>query len=258
MSGFGFRVVAEITPTIGGNLIIPASAASYSTDRLAADSIVALFGSGLADESRSATGNTLPLSLGGVSVFIRDQSGSEYAAPIFFVSPGHVNIQIPSGVAMGTATVFGVNRGNIQSTGPLEISTVSPGLFTADASGKGIAAGLVLRIKANGDQIYEPIVQYDQATGTFTALPIDVSDNTDHAYLILFSTGIRHLTGLGSVTATIGGEPAEVTYAGTQNEYRGLDQCNIRLPQSLKGRGTVSVNLTVDNVAANPVLLRIK
>lgn len=258
VSGFGFRVVAEITPTIGSNLIIPASAASYSTDRLAADSIVTLFGSGLADESQSATGNTLPLSLGGASIFIRDQSGSEYAAPIFFVSPGQINIQIPSGVAIGPATVFGVNRGNIQSTGPLEISTVSPGLFTADASGKGVAAGLVLRITVNGDQIYEPIALYDQATGTFTALPIDVSDSTGHTYLILFGTGIRHHMGLDSITATIGGESAEISYAGMQNEYRGLDQCNIRLPQSLKGRGTVSVNIIVDNVAANPVSLRIK
>lgn len=258
VSGFGFRVVAEITPTIGSNLIIPASAASYSTDRMAVDSIVTLFGSGLAEESQSATGNTLPLSLGGASVFIRDQSGSEYAAPIFFVSPGQINIQIPSSVATGPATVFGVNRGNIQSTGPLEISTVSPGLFTADASGKGVAAGLVLRITANGDQIYEPIARYDQSTGRFTALPIDVSDSTGHAYLILFGTGIRHHMGLGGITATIGGESAEVTYSGMQGEYRGLDQCNIRLPQSLKGRGTVSVSLTIDNVDANPVLLKIK
>ena len=258
VSGFGFRVVAEIAPTIGGNPIIPASAASYSTGRLAADSIVALFGSGLADEPQSASGNTLPLSLGGVSVFIRDHAGNEYATPIFFASPDQINIQIPSGVAMGPATIFGVKRGNIQSTGPLEISALSPGLFTADASGKGVAAGFVIRINANGDQKYEPIAMYDQTTGTFSALPIDVRDVSDQTYLILFGTGIRHRSGLGSVTATVGGEPAEVTYAGIQKEYRGLDQCNIRLPQSLTGRGTVSVKLTVDNIDANPVLLRIK
>lgn len=258
ISGFGFRVVAEITPSIGNNPVTPASAASYSTGRLAADSIVALFGSGLSDLSQSAPGTVLPLSLAGVSVFIRDQLGNEHAAPLFFASPGQINIQIPPAVALGPGNVFVVNRGSFQSTGPMEIAKVSPGLFAADSTGKGVAAALVLRVKANGEQTYEPIARFDQATMAFAALPIEVGDSAEEVYLALFGTGFRHRMDSGNVTATVGGEAVEVLYAGEQSEYPGVDQCNLRLPKSLAGRGIVNVNLTVDQIVANPVTLWIK
>jgi len=40
------------------------------------------------------------------------------------------------------------------------INTVAPSLFTADASGQGVAA-IALLVKADGSQSYEPIAQFD-------------------------------------------------------------------------------------------------
>jgi uncharacterized protein (TIGR03437 family) len=62
---------------------------------------------------------------------------------------------------------------------------------------------------------------------------------------------------LAAVTAKIGGQDAEVLYAGAQGGYAGLDQVNIRVPRSLIGRGDVDVVLRVDNKMANAVVVRI-
>jgi uncharacterized protein (TIGR03437 family) len=55
------------------------------------------------------------------------------------------------------------------------------------------------------------------------------------------------------VFAQIGGQPAEVLYAGGQAAYAGLDQVNLRVPRSLAGKGEAPIVLTVDGVAANTV-----
>jgi uncharacterized protein (TIGR03437 family) len=60
------------------------------------------------------------------------------------------------------------------------------------------------------------------------------------------------------VKAKIGGEDAEVLYAGPQSEYPGLDQVNLKLSPALRGRGTVDISLTVDNKAANSLTMAVK
>jgi uncharacterized protein (TIGR03437 family) len=48
-----------------------------------------------------------------------------------------------------------------------------------------------------------------------------------------------------------------VSYAGPQPEYPGLDQVNVLLPRSLRGRGEVNVALTVDGKAANTLRVNV-
>jgi uncharacterized protein (TIGR03437 family) len=60
------------------------------------------------------------------------------------------------------------------------------------------------------------------------------------------------------VTATIGGTPVEVLFAGAQGQLVGLDQANLRLPRTLIGRGAVNVILTVNGVASNTVLINVQ
>lgn len=60
------------------------------------------------------------------------------------------------------------------------------------------------------------------------------------------------------MSATIGGASTEVSYAGAQGSYVGLDQANIRIPASLAGRGEVNVALTVSGKAANAVTINVK
>lgn len=79
---------------------------------------------------------------------------------------------------------------------------------------------------------------------------------SDQVVLELFGTGIRGHS--GTVASKIGSETLPVAYAGPQGVYVGLDQVNILLPKSLRGAGNVTVQLTVDGQAANPVMLNFK
>lgn len=77
-------------------------------------------------------------------------------------------------------------------------------------------------------------------------------------YLILYGIGVHLRSSLSGVTATIGGTPATVSYAGAQPDFVGLDQINILIPRSLIGRGLVDVVLNVEGKAANTVKVSIK
>ena len=57
---------------------------------------------------------------------------------------------------------------------------------------------------------------------------------------------------------TLGGIPLQVSYAGAQASYAGLDQINVLLDRSLIGGGPLTLQLTVDGIAANPVTVNIK
>ena len=144
------------------------------------------------------------------------------------------------------------------AAGNLQISSVAPALFSANASGQGVASATVLRLKGNGAQSYEPVAQYDSGLQRFVAVPIDIGQNTDQVFLVLFGSGIRNRSSLVGVVAQIGGTAAEVLYAGAQGGFAGLDQLNIRVPRSLAGRGEVDVVVLVDGKAANTVRVNIR
>jgi uncharacterized protein (TIGR03437 family) len=113
-------------------------------------------------------------------------------------------------------------------------------------------------VKADGSQSYEPIAQFDAAQNRFVASPLDLGPGTDQVYLVLFGTGIRHRSSLASVIATIGGANAEVSFAGVQVDFVGLDQINMPVPRSLGGRGEVDVLLMVESQMANAAPVNIK
>jgi uncharacterized protein (TIGR03437 family) len=257
-TGFGFRVAAEFTSIIGSGSVAATSAASYSGSNLATESIAVLFGGNLSGPAQVASTVPLPTSLAGASVTIKDSRGNEHLSPLFFASPNQINFQVPVGVATGPAVVSVVTNGVIGSTGPMEVASVSPGLFSADASGAGLAAAIVLRVKSDGAQVYEPIAQFDQASRRFVAVPIDVSSPAEQVFLLLFGTGFRNRGSLAAVTAMVGGVGAEVSFAGAQGGLVGLDQCNLRLPPSLAGRGEVDVVLSAEGKASNAVKVRIR
>ena len=74
----------------------------------------------------------------------------------------------------------------------------------------------------------------------------------------LYSTGIRGRSSLAAVTGKFGSTSLAPLYAGPQGTYVGLDQINFLLPQFLRGAGNVTVQLSMDGQAANPVTLNFK
>jgi uncharacterized protein (TIGR03437 family) len=246
-----------LTATLTGALA-SVSAASFSATELASESIVAAFGVGLATTTQIATTLPLPTDLAGTKVTVRDNAGMAYDAPLFFVSAAQVNYLMPAGLALGPATVTITSGDGRISAGTVSISTIAPALFTANASGQGMATGVAFRVKAGGQQSFEEIVRYDQAQGKFVAVPIDLGPESDQVFLILFGTGLRYRSSLTTTTAKIGGINSDVLYAGSQGGFAGLDQINLHLSRSLIGRGEVDVGLTTDGKITNQVKVNFK
>jgi len=127
-----------------------------------------------------------------------------------------------------------------------------------DSSGQGLAAAVVLRVRQDNSQVYEPMVRFDPTQNRFVAIPIDLSDGSEQVFLILFGTGLRNRSALANVRAKIGSENAQVSYAGSQGLLAGLDQVNLRLLPTLRGSGNISVELVMDGRAANHVMINVK
>ncbi len=237
---------------------VSVSAASYAPEApVATEAIVSAFGINLASGALAAASLPLPTTLAGTSIIVKDSAGTERLAPLFFVSPTQINYQIPPGTTTGTATITINNSAGAFSSGTMQIGRVMPGIFAADASGKGIAAGQVQRVR-NMVSTFEQMVRFDPMQNKFISLPIDLGPVTDQVYLVLYGTGLRFRTALTAVKATVGGVVVNVVYAGTQTDYIGLDQVNILLPRTLLGRGEVDVVLAVDGQVANTVRVNIK
>jgi uncharacterized protein (TIGR03437 family) len=230
-----------------------ANAAGYSAYHAAPDEIMSVFGANLASGSASATAVPLPLSLAGTSVKITDQAGVDHTAPLYFAAPNQVNLLIPSEVPLGPVRITVTNSNG--DTFPIVTAATgtSPGLFAANADGRGIAAAQVVRVFKDGSQSVENVAKLDAAQKLFVPAPI--SFGSEQLFLTLYGTGIRHTQGQSSVTCTINGQDLPVLFAGAQPTFLGLDQINVRLPASFAGTGVATVVIRVDGQASNPVTL---
>ncbi|HQR36614.1 MAG TPA: NF038122 family metalloprotease [Blastocatellia bacterium] len=234
------------------------SAASFTGQSLASEAIVAAFGQNLAMQFAVAESLPLPTTLAGTTVRVRDSAGIERLAPLFFVAPSQINYQIPAGTAAGEAMVTITSGESFVSTGVIHIAAVAPGFFSAASNGQGAAAAVALRIKANGVQSYEPVARYDAAQNRFIAFPIDLGEESDQVYLILFGTGFRHQRDLSNVVVKLDDVETAVLFAGPQGEFEGLDQLNLRIPRNLAGRGEVEVIVNMGGYEANRVRIHLK
>src|SRR5581483_5909173 len=215
------------------------SAASYGISAIAGKSIVAAFGTNLTTATTGATAQPLPLTLSGTSIRIKDRTGTERDAPLFYVSPTQINYQIPEGTAAGPATITVTGNVGQTSTGTLIIAAAAPSLFTLDLSGNG------------------PGVAQDAFT--FTGPPFAATRATGEPNILAF-----YGTGLGadatdvdgnvsaSVQVRIDGKPAEVLYAGRAPGFAGLNQLNVVLPAGITS-GTHTVVVSRNGLASNVV-----
>ncbi len=239
-----------------GALLSNVSAADFMVGPVAPESIVTGFAPDLAAFEESAVSVPLPTALAGLTVVVRDSMDSERLARLFYCGPGQVNYLVPAGTAPGEATVQVLRSGVVVASGTLQVAAVAPALFTANSSGMGIASALVLRIKADGTQSYEPVARFEAGAKAFVAEPIDVGPESDRLFLILFGTGFRYGSGLDGVTASVGGLNTAVLFAGPHSVFAGVDQINLPLDRSLAGRGTLDVDVTADGQAANTVQIQ--
>jgi uncharacterized protein (TIGR03437 family) len=104
-----------------------------------------------------------------------------------------------------------------------------------------------------GTQIFEPLIMFDPMQNRYVPRPVVIGPEGERVFLVLFGTGFRHNSGISAVAAILDGLRLPATFAGAQGNLTGVDQLNIELAQSLKGRGQVILNCTINGRAANPV-----
>ncbi|MGH9803100.1 MAG: choice-of-anchor V domain-containing protein [Blastocatellia bacterium] len=248
------RNASAEAPVAIASVATVSSASFVQNVALAQNMIVSAFSTAaLSQNVVIASTNPLPTILDGTEIEVRDFTSTSRKAGLFFVAPSQINYWIPSGTPNGIATISVKRNGSVVAESTITIETVSPGLFTANASGIGVPAAVALRVVGT-TQTFESIFTTQNGQPVATALNITNGD----LYLIGFGTGIVGAQA-SSISATIGGTATPILGVAAAPGFVGLDQVNIGpIPKSLAGRGIVNVVLTVSGKIANTVTINIQ
>lgn len=236
-----------LTEQTTSRIIAAASAASFK-NVAAPGEIIALFGAGLASGRFTATTQPLPTTLTGVQVLVNGTP-----APLFFVSPGQINFQVPlstaattnsPGFPSGTALLEVVNNSQLIRLGTLQVAPITPGLFTTTANGRGAVSAI------------------DAVRGN--SAPFDAKQANGQPNIIaLFGTGFgadatdTNGNQAGSTQVTFDGVAGTVLYAGRAPGFTGLNQINVQFPANITA-GTRTMIISRNGLASAPVTVTIR
>jgi uncharacterized protein (TIGR03437 family) len=205
--------------SIGG--VVSSAANPYGTG-IAAGSLASVYGQNFTDSTEQAITLPLPSQLGGVGVKI-----GGYAAPLLFVSPSQINLEVPSEVTPGNATVQ-ISGPSGTASGTVKIAESQPGMFVNYAASS------------------QPIIVNAEGSLNDGAHPAHPGD-----FIVLYMTGQGPLDrrvpdGAAApsdpparaalpVSVTIGGLNAPVAFAGLTPTLAGLFQVNVQVPVIYSG-----------------------
>jgi uncharacterized protein (TIGR03437 family) len=168
-----------------------------------------VFGTGLAPVTRSANSLPLPLDVAGVSATVNGVS-----APLYYVSPGQINVQVPYETGTGLA-ILGVNNNGQVASFPFTVGPAAPGLFTAP-DGTLAPSGT-----ARQGQTAVAFITGEGDTTTFLVTGASPPSGTATSRLPRPRL---------PVTVTVGGLAATVSFAGTPVGLAGVSQVNFIVP----------------------------
>jgi uncharacterized protein (TIGR03437 family) len=198
--------------------------------------VLSVFGTELATAVQAAASLPLPLSLAGTSATVNGVS-----APLYFVSPGQLNVQVPYETPLGPA-VLAVNNNGRVAIFPFSVSITAPGIFAgADGSLAPNPAGsrgqlLLAFITGDGDQ--SPTL----ATGATPSTDIPVS---------------RLPKPRLPVSLTVGGVDAPIAFVGVPYGLSGVTQINFTVPDGAPS-GEQAVVVNVGGVPSKPAKLTVQ
>jgi uncharacterized protein (TIGR03437 family) len=227
-----FKVwITKFGPNIYTGGVRPAAGVPPGPVDVAGDSLISIYGSGLATTVASAY--PWVLQLAGTTVTI---DGS--ACLLYYAGPSQVNALVPPNLAFGRH-LLRLQNSQGQQIFTLMIDPIVPALFSS--------AGYASALHSN----YQPVSSSNPAArGEIISL---------------------YATGLGPVTAQnglqyanaipkvlINGVSSEVTFAGRAPGFQGLDQINVQIPAGVSAGSSIPVVVVSGNRTSNQVLLPIK
>jgi uncharacterized protein (TIGR03437 family) len=233
------NAVRLLTPSGGGvTAAAVVNGASNQPGAISPGEVVVIYGSSLGPSDLVTftlnSNGQVPTNTGGTSVFFNGAP-----APVLYSSAGQVGAIVPYNVSGSLVQMFVQYRNSTSGLVNLSLATMTPAIFTAGGTGTGQAAALNQDNSVNGAS--KPakageVVQFfiagvgqtnpPGADGTLNAQPLPVPQAT--------------------VTATVGGRPATVTFAGgAPGLVAGVTQVNVQVPNGLTAGNTVPVVITL-------------
>ena len=165
------RAVLDRVPYIPSSGIRNAAGATPDAV-VAAGSIASILGLNLAGDQAASPDGPLSQALGDVTVRLGAR-----LLPLFFVSPGQINIQLPSGLPEGPQTLTVRWEGKPETTGVFTIARNAPGLFNTVIDGR--AFGMVMHEDGSPVSIDSPARRGEIVTilgtgfGPYDRAPLD-------------------------------------------------------------------------------------
>jgi uncharacterized protein (TIGR03437 family) len=209
------------------------NAASGQANIIAPGSLVAVYGTG--NISISPARFPIPTNVNGVTMTINNT-----AMPLLFGSNGQINGQVPFEVTAGAGVLSLSVNGNVLGSTNFVLQAAAPGLFLL---GQGRAAVLNSDFSINTATKPASVGTYIAAFMTGLG-PVDNPVPTGQPTP---ATPLSHVT--SPVTATIGGQPATVLFAGLAPGFAGVYQVNLTVPQL--AAGDYPLQVTVAGVPSN-------
>jgi uncharacterized protein (TIGR03437 family) len=221
-------------PTITqGGVVSAASPVSFTP--LAPGGIISIYGSLLADRTSAAQSIPLPATMGNTNVIIGGQT-----VPLFFVSQGQINAAVPFGLNTNTTQSLLIQRDlTLSSPVAIDIADAQPGAFQSSGSAivedyRGTAPAFLVTPSAPA-QAGDFLVLYCAGLGV-TNPPVGDGVASPSSPLAQTET---------PVTVSIGGQNANVAFAGLTPTLVGLYQVNVTMPAGVTPGNAVPVMLTV-------------
>jgi uncharacterized protein (TIGR03437 family) len=199
-------------------------------------SVFSVFGSGLSPVTQSVSNAPLPVSISGVEVLVNG-----IAAPLYYVAPGQLNLQIPYETTVGGSAVVSVNNNGTVTTQAFPVAAAAPGIFT-DASKQLVptssaAVGQEIAFYITGAGAVQPSIPDGAAPAASTAIA-DLPLPAQRA------------------TVTIGGATATIDFIGIPWGLVGVTQVNVTVPNGIQA-GAQPVVVNVGGVSSAPASISI-
>jgi len=254
-SAFGSNQQDGFIANLALPAIIPAIAsggvqngATFLPTAVAPGSVVTIKGTNLAGLRGAAMATPLANSMGGVTVSVNGMP-----APLFYVSPTQINVQLPYEVTPGAAALSVNACGGTSAVANFTVAAAAPYILL----GGGTQA-----LIQNPDYSLNTPARPAHAGDTVTVYLIGIGA-LDNAVATGAAAGTSVLSrAKATSSATIGGQPAQVAFLGLTPGFVGLAQANIVVP-NLGGsqftlNGQYNLTLTVGGVASNTVQLNVQ
>jgi uncharacterized protein (TIGR03437 family) len=177
----------------------------------------------------------LPGSLGGVSVLVNG-----VAAPVLYENSGQVNFQMPWETQAGPATVVVSTNGLASAAVNITVQAAAPGIFVQGTHAAALNSDYSLNSSSSPTKAGGTILAYLTGAGAVSNQPPDG-----------VGAGFDPLSSVTStVSATIGGQSAVVSFAGLAPGFVGLWQVNVVVPSGVT-QGDLPLIVSVDGQNSN-------